>query len=151
MVPFTDRGLYRQFVENKPRPVGLKNFVITTTTGMVLDFELFQGAETPFEDPLSFYIYRKQYPKNQCRTISISLRWSKTKNIEINVPCSAVVVSYNKNMGGVDLCNQQMEAYHTDLAIVNSWMEYKEDPTKMQIPKNNIKDLMEFKINITKE
>jgi len=38
-----------------------------------------------------------------------------------------------------------------DLAIVNSWMEYKEDPTKMQIPKNNIKDLMEFKINITKE
>jgi phage terminase Nu1 subunit (DNA packaging protein) len=30
-------------------------------------------------------------------------------------------------------------------------MEYKEDATKMQIPKKNIKDLMEFKINIAKE
>lgn len=45
----------------------------------------------------------------------------------------------------------KVAAHFIDLAIVNAWMEYKEDATKMQIPRKNIKDLMEFKINIAKE
>lgn len=62
MVPFTGRCPYWQFVKNKPRSVGLKNFVIMTTTGMVLDFELYQGAETSFED---HFLGLGQYQKNQ--------------------------------------------------------------------------------------
>jgi len=38
-------------------------------------------------------------------------RWNKTENEEINVPCPADLISYNKNMGAVDLCNQQFNAF----------------------------------------
>ncbi|KAL4154140.1 hypothetical protein QTP88_001973 [Uroleucon formosanum] len=251
MVPFTGRCPHRQFVKNKPRPVGLKNFVITTSKGLVLDFELYQGSDTPFDDrtlglgPAVVLHLTKTIPKgsamffdryfttiplmnrlneigiyatgtimsnrlknvhfsidkkfnrgvweeftradnkitavkwkdSKCVTIvstatgaephQIVKRWSKVDNKEINVNCPAIIQYYNQNMGGVDLCNQQMEAYRTwiktkkwtlkvavhfiDLAIVNAWMEYKNDAIKMNIPRKNIKDLLEFKISVAKE
>ncbi|KAH9642820.1 hypothetical protein HF086_012314 [Spodoptera exigua] len=36
----------RQVVKNKPRPVGFKNFVLTTSEGLMLDFEIYRGANT---------------------------------------------------------------------------------------------------------
>lgn len=50
MVPFTGRCSLRQVVRNKPRPVGLKNFVLTTSEGLMLDFDIYQGAKTMFGD-----------------------------------------------------------------------------------------------------
>ncbi|GBP74274.1 PiggyBac transposable element-derived protein 3 [Eumeta japonica] len=48
MIPFTGRCKLRQVVKNKPRPVGLKNFVMTTSEGLMLDFAIYEGAKTMF-------------------------------------------------------------------------------------------------------
>ena len=50
MVPFTGRCKLKQLVKNKPRPVGLKNFVVTSSSGIVIDFEMYQGESTPLPD-----------------------------------------------------------------------------------------------------
>jgi len=98
---------------------------------------------------------------------SLVKRWSKTENKEIEIPCPDVVKSYNQYMGGVDVCDQQMECYRTwiktrkwtlkvalrfiDLSIVNAWMEYREDSQKLRKRNNDIMDLMHFKISVARE
>jgi hypothetical protein len=67
-------------------------------------------------------------------------------------------------MGGLDICDQLMEACRTylktnkltlkvilhfiDLASVNALLEYKEDRKKIQVPTKKMLDLFGFKIVI---
>ena len=38
-------------MKNKPRPVGFKVFIITASSGLVLDFEVYQGHTTELLNP----------------------------------------------------------------------------------------------------
>lgn len=91
-------------------------------------------------------------------------RWNKTEKKRAGISCPAVVQSYNEHMGGVDVCDQMMEYYRSffrtrkwtvkailhlfDLAIVNSWMEYRRDCRRQNLGSKDIMDLLEFRLSL---
>ncbi|GBM74764.1 Chimeric ERCC6-PGBD3 protein [Araneus ventricosus] len=91
-------------------------------------------------------------------------RWSKESKSFIKVKTPEIVRRYNSGMGGVDLLDQLIAFYRTnirskkwtlrmifhavDLAIVNSWIEYKNDMKVLSTPSKNILDLMNFRLKV---
>lgn len=45
MIPFSGTTSLRQYVKNKPNPVGLKNFVLASPSGLVHDFLSIKGLK----------------------------------------------------------------------------------------------------------
>lgn len=255
MIPFEGRCDMKVVVKNKPRPAGLKNFVLTTYKGQVLDFEIYQGSTTKLPDSENFgvgaavvlrlantlpegsFLYFDRYFSslplmkelvkrklegtgtlmanrfntkkktlyefkkdnrmtrgddeevvNRENTLSVVKwkdnkgvlmvstafgaeprtqvsRWDKKRKRYIEVSCPAIVKNYNTFMGGVDVCDQMMEAYRTwrktrkwtvkviihmfDLAIVNSWFEYRADCKANNRKSKDIMDLLAFRLSIS--
>ncbi|KAL7871040.1 hypothetical protein SRHO_G00085370 [Serrasalmus rhombeus] len=91
-------------------------------------------------------------------------RWDKKKAQFVMVSRPEVVKLYNDAMGGVDLLDQLVSLYRTeiqskkwtlrmithafDMAVVNCWLEYRLDAKRANIQTKDIQDLLHFKMNV---
>lgn len=89
-------------------------------------------------------------------------RWDKGKKKYISVTRPEIVKLYNHSMGGVDLLDQMIGLYRiyirsrkwtlrvifhaVDLAVVNSWFEYRRDCERLQVPKKKQLELLDFRL-----
>lgn len=91
-------------------------------------------------------------------------RWNKDSKEYVDVVRPEVIRKYNASMGGVDKLDFLIKIYRIfirsrkwtlrlifhaiDMAICNSWLEYKRDCKKMNINKKHQLDLLHFKLDI---
>lgn len=96
--------------------------------------------------------------------LCVCKRWDNTLKRHVEIPQPEVVNLYNKSMCGVDILDQSLSYYRTfikskkwtlrvimhflDMAISSSWMEYKSDMLRNGEPEKNIKDLLNFRMEI---
>lgn len=91
-------------------------------------------------------------------------RWDKKQGRFLKVSSPEVVKLYNEAMGGVDLLNQLVSLYRTEirsrkwtlrmithafeLAVVNSWLEYRLDAKRANLQTKDTLDILHFKMNV---
>lgn len=91
-------------------------------------------------------------------------RWDSSNKQYINISRPEVVKLYNHAMGGVDVMDQMIGLYRiyirskkwtlrmifhaVDFSLVNSWVEYRKDCQRLQVPEKNILDLLHFRIRV---
>lgn len=91
-------------------------------------------------------------------------RWEKSERAYVRIKRPEVVQRYNQAMGGVDKLDQLVSRYRihirsrkwplrmithaVDLAVVNSWLEYRRDKERQGVPAQYTLDLLHFKMNV---
>ncbi|CAK1580646.1 unnamed protein product [Parnassius mnemosyne] len=93
--------------------------------------------------------------------VSTVKRFDKKTRERVDILCPKSITEYNSHMGGVDLLDSFMGRYHIrvksrkwyiriffhlfDLAVINSWIIYKNNAIKEKVAKKNILNLGEFR------
>ena len=156
MIPFTGGAPAKQFVKNEPNPVAIKNFVICGKFGKAHDFELYQGKGTGICEEHK----------------SLGLGASVVLRLAENIPrFSNYKVCFDNYftgfpliqelMGGVDNHDFLIALYRihaktkkwplriifhlVDLALANSWLEYREKQQQIGTSPRKIYDLLQFR------
>lgn len=96
--------------------------------------------------------------------LDVVRRWSKKEKKYVDIERPEIVRIYNQSMGGVDKMDQMVSYYRIcirsnkwtlrmamhffDLAICNSWIQYKKHAEILKIPKKKIMDSMDFRMDI---
>ena len=91
-------------------------------------------------------------------------RWSKKEGRFISIDRPTMVVEYNSNMGGVDLCDMLLSMYRIrhrptkyymhivfyciGVAVVNGWLLYRRHMTQKYVPTKNHMSLLSFQSEI---
>lgn len=91
-------------------------------------------------------------------------RWDKVEQKYIMIDRPQIVQEYNHSMGGVDLLDQLISTYRIfirsrkwtlrvamhliDFALANSWIEYKTDCERNNVPAKQILPLLEFRTHV---
>lgn len=99
--------------------------------------------------------------------IDTAVRFDKTSKQQININRPQIVRDYNLNMGGVDLMNQMISYYRIsirskkwtlrmithfiDFSIVQSWIEYKNDCKRSEVPQRQVMDLLAFRMSLANQ
>lgn len=94
-------------------------------------------------------------------------RWDKKTKNYINVNRPQVTKDYNSGMGGVDLFNRFIALYRItvrskkwtlrvifhciDMAVTNSWLEYKRVADSLNVLKKDQLDLLHFRLQLAEE
>lgn len=98
-------------------------------------------------------------------TTDTAKRWDKKLKNHVDVTRPEIISLYNGGMGGVDLLDQLISYYRVfirskkwplrvifhfvDFAICSSWLEYRKDRINAKNPKKDIKDLLNFRIELS--
>ncbi|CAG5020284.1 unnamed protein product [Parnassius apollo] len=93
--------------------------------------------------------------------VSTVKRFDKKTRERVDILCPKSITEYNSHMGGVDLLDSFLGRYHIrvksrkwyiriffhlfDLAVINSWIIYKNNAKKENVAKKNILNLGEFR------
>ncbi|XP_039298104.1 piggyBac transposable element-derived protein 1-like [Nilaparvata lugens] len=134
----------------------------TTEMFVSQDLEKVSVAVVEWNDNKPIYLMSSKEgktPMDECR------RWCKKQKKYIDVSRPNIVTSYNQYMGGVDM-NDRLISYYRNfyktkkwtliiimhfftLAVVNAWVQYRNDRKILGRPKKEISDLMDFMMEIS--